>query len=232
MINVKRQSGAIMVISLMFLFVSTLLGISSLRTNYFNEKMTLANIQREQALEAAEVALLEGEALVETFAEDIIAATITGTGQDREASDAGKTCSVTIQGAGGICTPKEQGDNPGEDYDNWIEITGDSNSLKVWSNNARHRKVSDFIKEKYELSVTPSYIVEFMGFIVDSGSQKSDCSATLLNGDPNSNANTDELVAWPWCSSDNAQFRITSVAVTGNYGETRVMLQSTYVVDI
>jgi Tfp pilus assembly protein PilX len=221
-----------MVISLMFLFISTLLGVASLRTNFFNEKMTLANIQREQALEAAEVALLEGEALVETFAEDIIAATITGTGTGRTPTDAAKNCTATVEGSGGICVPKEHSDAPGDNYHNWIEITGDSNSLKVWSTSSRHRKVSEFIKEKYELSTSPSYIIEFMGYIVDPTEQLSACAANLSDGSPNSNADPDQLAAWPWCSLDNAQFRVTAYAAAGNYGETRVMLQSTYVVDI
>ena len=99
--------------ALAFLFVSTLLGVSSLRSNFFNEKMTLNTIQRAQALEAAEVAILKGEDFVESYYRDIVAGVVTGTGADRAVTTNAKTCAITIDGAGGICSAKEQSDSPG-----------------------------------------------------------------------------------------------------------------------
>ena len=226
------QTGAILVVALMFLFIVTLLGISSLRTNFFNEKMTLVSVQREHALEAAEIALLEGEALVKANAKSIIASLITSSGGSRVPTTDAKTCSVRFADAGGLCVPKEYSDDPADHYENWIEIDGDSNSLGVWSNENRHRKVDDLIKNKYQLSVSPSYIVEFMGYVIDPSEEVSLCGALLKDGSPNVNADPAQLSAWPYCDQDNAQFRITAMARTGNYGETRVFLQTTYVVDL
>ena len=219
--NFKHNQGIALFIALIFLFVSTLLGVTSLRSNMLNEKMTLNSVQREQALEAAEVAILAGEDFVENFSSQIIAAVITGTGVNRVPTTAAKTCSANTGNAGGICTPKEQSDDPGTNYDNWMDITSDNNSLNVWSTTGRHRTVDDAIKNAYGLNTAPKYIIEFMGFIVDN-SGSSSCTGT---------AKSDQLTAWPYCEDDNAQFRITALATAGNYDETRVMLQTTFVVD-
>ena len=223
--KIKNNQGIVLFIALVFLFVSTLLGVSSLRSNFFNEKMTLNTLQREQALEAAEVAILKGEEFVESYYRDIVDAVNTGTGADRTVTTNAKLCAVTVDGSGGICSAKEQSDNPGTRYDNWVDITNDANSINVWSTNGRHRSLDDVIKNKYGLNTAPKFIIEFMGFIVDNN------GISVCSEPSNVAAYGAELEHWPYCSLDNVQFRITAFASSGNYDETRVMLQTTYVVD-
>ena len=55
----SNQNGVALVISLIFLLVSTLLALSTLTSNVSEERMTRNNLQRQTAFEAAEVALLE-----------------------------------------------------------------------------------------------------------------------------------------------------------------------------
>ncbi|MFT7525408.1 MAG: Tfp pilus assembly protein PilX [Arenicella sp.] len=233
--NIQNSNGIALFISLVFLFVSTLLGVTSLRSNFFNEKMTLNIVQREQAFEGAEVALLAGEQFVKTFSKMIIEEVISGNGENRIVTTAGLNCEGSVDGGGGLCVPREQffndgntgGNVPPSDVrqHNWVDITGDSSSINVWSNNSRHRKLSDVLQNRYGFATPPKYIVEFMGYIVDAAGE-SGCAAT--GGAANQLEN--ELALWPYCSLDSAQFRVTALATSGNYDETRVMLQSTYVV--
>ena len=212
----QRQSGIALVLGLIFLLVSTLLGVHTLRGNVSAEKMTRANIQREQALEAAEFALLEGEKLVRDFDSAIITAVLAGGPAD--------TCSATIDGANGICRPIEHTtgyDPSAPQYDHWIDITSDSLSQNVWTTASKHRSADDTIKTEYGLATAPKYIVEFMGYTVDlgpSGTGTSNCSPTIVS-------------AYPYCTTDSKQFRITAFATSGNQDETRVMLQTTYITD-
>ena len=226
--NINNNQGIVLLIALVFLFVSTLLGVSALRSNFFNEKMTLNSIQRKQALEVAEMALLRGEEFVEKYNQQIVEGVITGTGSNRTVTNRAKLCLVVIDGEGGICSAKEQSDKPSSQYANWVDIASDNNSINAWSTNGRHRNLDEVIKHKYALNTAPKYIVEFLGYIVDSNGFSA-CAAVNKNGDLNLNADTEQLDSWPYCNLDNAQFRITAFASTGNYDETRVMLQTTYV---
>lgn len=234
--NIENNSGIALFISLVFLFISTLLGVTSLRSNFFNEKMTLNIIQREQAFEGAEVALLAGEQFIETFWNQIIAGVISGNGTNRVVTTNGLNCEATVAGGGGLCVPREQFFNDGNTggtappsevrQHNWVDITGDSSSINVWSNNSRHRKLDDLLQSRYGFLSAPKYIIEFMGYIVDSSGESLCASSGGIV-----NPMEAELALWPYCSIDNAQFRITALATSGNYDETRVMLQTTYVVD-
>jgi len=220
--NTNRQEGLAIVVALVFLLVTTLIGISALQANFVNEKMAFANMQRARALEAAEIALLEGEDFVENYYSQIIAGVIAGSGVSRTVTNNSKTCSVVVNGQGGVCSSKEQSDNPQDNFDNWIDVVGNNNSVNAWTSNGRHRSVREAVVNKFELNTAPKYIVEFMGYIVDS---------TGATGCTVGSGFEAEVDAWPYCSLDNLQFRITALATTGNYDETRVMLQSTYVVD-
>lgn len=239
--NIRHNDGLVLFISLVFLLVTTILAISSLQSNLLNEKMTRNTIQREQALEAAEFALLEGEEFVQTYAKQIASAAVTNSdavnnGVDtREASDEGTTCTISIDGQGGICTPKDVTATTRSNLDHWIDVTNATTatglSLNAWSTPSRHRTVNDIIKNKYDLNITPKYIVEFMGYSPTTSSiagneATSDC--TGASGTANDSAQLDN---WPYCNLDPLKFRITTLATSGNYDEIRVMLQSTYIVD-
>ncbi len=69
--NVKhqpRQNGAVLVVALIFLLILTILGVSSMRSTVLEEKM--AGNMRDQSLafQAAEAALRDGEAFINTLA--------------------------------------------------------------------------------------------------------------------------------------------------------------------
>ncbi|MFT5135959.1 MAG: type IV pilus assembly protein PilX [Arenicella sp.] len=234
--NIQNNNGIALFISLVFLFVSTLLGVTSLRSNFFNEKMTLNIVQREQAFEAAEVALLTGEQFVETFSRQIITQVISGSGVNRIVTTNGLNCEGSVAGGGGLCVPREQFFNDGNAggtvppsdvrQHNWVDITGDTSSINAWTNPNRHRKLSDVLQNRYGFVTAPKYIIEFMGHIVDITGE-SLCASTGGTVNPLEG----ELALWPYCSIDSAQFRVTALATSGNYDETRVMLQTTYLVD-
>lgn len=224
--NFQNNQGLALFIALIFLFVSTLLGISGLRSSLLNEKMTLNNIQREQALEGAEAALLEGEKLISNNAQGIINSVVINGSASVEPSvtTEAQTCTAFT---GGVCAPVEVWDpNTGTGtslYDNWRDITSDTRSLKVWSLTARHRSLDVALGNLYDLNTSPKYIIEFMGYV----GRASNDGATACT----SAGDLWQLDNWPYCTLDASQFRVTALATSGNYDETRVMLQSTYVVD-
>lgn len=227
--SINNQHGIAMVIALMFLLITTLLGVSTLQANLFGEKMTLSAIQRERALEAAEGALLEGESFVENFGQQIYEQVIANVAGVLKPTANALTCQGSINSRGGLCVPAQH--NPSftsSTLDNWVELTDSSlRTLNVWSTANRHRTASAALTNKYQLTTPPRYIVEFMGF-----TRHADGSSSCETTDPLSpNPAAGELNVWPYCSQDRFLFRITTLASTGNYDETRVMLQSTYVVE-
>ena len=217
--NIEKTKGISLVIALIFLFISTLIGVTALRTSILNEKMTLNSLQRERALEAAEVALLAGEEFVENNAQEIINAVFEDpNAQPRVLSTEAQTCTAF---GGGVCAPKEFFNPDG--FDNWVDFQGDANSLNVWSIDNRHRVLIDNITAENTLNVDPQYIIEFMGYVHNVGNL-----GNTLCTNP---AEAWQLNDWPYCNLDSAQFRITSLATIGNNNQTGVMLQTTYVVN-
>lgn len=57
----KQQSGTALILSLVFLLILTMLGLSSVRTTILEEKMTSNMRDQQIAFEAAETGLREGE---------------------------------------------------------------------------------------------------------------------------------------------------------------------------
>lgn len=221
----NKQQGVTIVIVLFFLLIMTLLGITALRSNVLNEKMTLNAILRAEALQVAEIALLEGEQLVENNNPTIIGALL----NVRAPTDDALDCQTIVNGQGGVCVKAEADpDYDGSAYDNWRDINNDTNSLNAWTDEGRHRTLDDpAVVSAYNLSTPPKYIIEFMGFTPANGDpDSSGCSAPGAGSSV-----SDQLNSWPYCDLDRSVYRITALATTGNYDETRVMLQSTYVVD-
>jgi len=223
---IKNNQGIALFIALIFLFISTLLGISSLQNNLLSEKMSLNSILREKALEAAEATLLEGEDFVQTFATQIRDAVVAGTGTGRTARTISINCEASVQSSGGICAPVKATLNSATHYEHWVDVTsgGSLTSINAWTNAARHRRASDEIRTRYDLNTAPKYIIEFLGHAPNSDGSTG-CVAGAVGVSP---AENDQ---WPYCSIDPLQFRITALATSGNYDETRVMLQTTYRVD-
>jgi type IV pilus assembly protein PilX len=221
----NKQQGVTIVIVLFFLLIMTLLGVTALRGNVLNEKMTLNAIQRSEALEVAEIALLEAEALIENNNPTIVSALLNARVPTTDALN----CETSIGGQGGLCVKAEADPSyDGSAYDNWRDIDNDNNSLNAWTESARHRTVDDpAVINAYNLTSAPKYIIEFMGFTPADGDPDNSGCATA--GAPSSVS--DQLNTWPYCDIDRSVYRITALATTGNYDETRVMLQATYVVD-
>ena len=62
----QRQAGVALVVALILLVIMTLVGLSALRTVTLEEKMTAQTFDRSLSFQAAEAALREAEALVES----------------------------------------------------------------------------------------------------------------------------------------------------------------------
>ena len=218
--NIKNNEGIALFIALIFLLISTLVGISGMRASLLNEKMALSNLQREQALESAEAALLAGEEMVEDNATGIINSVVingSATVAPQVTAEA-QTCTAF---GGGVCAPVEVW-GPTM-LDNWRDIVGNTNSLNVWTTANRSLSLDDVLSNEYNLITPARYIIEFMGYV---GRNSNDgATACTEPGD------LWQLNDWPYCTLDAAQFRITAFDTSGNLDETRVMLQSTYVVN-
>jgi type IV pilus assembly protein PilX len=61
----RQQSGAVLIVSLIFLLVMTALGVTSVQVTSLEEKMVGNTRERSVAFQAAESALKEGESLIE-----------------------------------------------------------------------------------------------------------------------------------------------------------------------
>ena len=59
--NPRKQSGAVLVLSLLMLFVLTLIGVSSINTTTMEEKMSGNSRNQQLAFHAAEIAIREAE---------------------------------------------------------------------------------------------------------------------------------------------------------------------------
>ena len=217
--KIKNQQGISLVIALIFLFVSTLIGVSAMRTSILNERMTANALERERALEAAEVALLDGEEFIQGNAQGIINSIFDDiNAQPRVISADAQNCTAMT---GGICAPSEFV-NP-DAFDNWVDVPGDALSIQAFSTDNRHFELLDDIVAQNNLNENPRYIIEFMGFTHSENTE----GETLCIGP----SEVWQLNAWPYCSLDPAQFRVTALATAGNNNQTRVMLQTTYVVN-
>lgn len=65
--RLQRQSGVALFIALVILLIITVLGISGLQTTTLEERMAAGARDRDLAFQAAEAALAEGEAFIETL---------------------------------------------------------------------------------------------------------------------------------------------------------------------
>ncbi|WP_428624781.1 pilus assembly PilX family protein [Sedimenticola sp.] len=65
--NGRKQQGAVLVVSLLILLIMSLIGISSMQNTVLEERMAGNLKDQNMALEAAEAALRDGEAYIETI---------------------------------------------------------------------------------------------------------------------------------------------------------------------
>lgn len=143
--TLKTQQGAVMVIALLMLLILTVLGVAGMSTTSLEERMAGNSRDREIAFQAAEAALREGEALVES-------ANFTNLPTDPFNPIAGNDFTDNCTGgyADGLCAPAEAGDT-----DVWLDST-----LAVWTTSGRHRTATSpltYVKSQ------PLYIIEYLG---------------------------------------------------------------------
>ena len=124
----RKQQGVALPVALIFLLVLTVLGVSSLGTNVFEEKMAANSLNRELAFQAAEAALREGERHVEAAPDIFLRVFYDGGSLDPNGAappNDGDTC------INAYCTPTHQdavfdpAKMPGDSgflYDRWIEL--------------------------------------------------------------------------------------------------------------
>lgn len=219
----RTNQGVALPVALIFLLVLTVLGVSSLGTNVFEEKMAANSLNRELAFQAAEAALREGERHVEATPDIFLQVFYDGGSPDGAAPpNDGDTC------VNAYCTPTNQDavfdptKKPGDAgylYDRWVHLdtSTDPNNLEVWTTAGRHIEYTNY--SALSLSAAPKFIVEFMGhWVPPTGSACDGVDPDLLPDAPN-----DE---WPYCPNDPGMYRITALAETA--AGARVMLQSTY----
>jgi Tfp pilus assembly protein PilX len=222
-----RNKGAALPVSLIFLMVLTVIGVSSLGTSVFEEKMAANSLNRELAFQAAEAALREGERQIEAAGDIYLRVFFNGGANDND-----KTVNNDGDGCiNGYCTPTHHDQaydpaaKPGDSnylYDRWLEYdtATDPNNLRVWTTPGRHIEYSNY--SALGLAAPPKYIVEFVGhWIPDTGSFCDGADVDFLPGDV-----VAEDAIWPYCESDPGMYRITALAEAS--AGARVMLQSTY----
>ena len=81
----KKQNGSVLIISLLILVAMTLIGVTAMRTTVMEEKMTSNMRDMELAFQAAEAALIDGEAVMESL---VTNSSFDGTGGRYSAADA------------------------------------------------------------------------------------------------------------------------------------------------
>jgi len=230
-INIQSsQQGLALVIGLIMLLIMTLIGVQSMRSTTLGEQMTRNTLDRERALEAAELALLIGEDEVRGLATQIVnavfadpVAVLDNANFTNDNPGDGCLASINNGATTGLCIPAKHrldyGNTPNSFFlDNWIDVDGEVKSINVWAN-GNYRTVPASEAARLGVISPPKYIIEFMGFIPDNSGTRCD------NG-----SGTTSTPNWPFCPADQRLFRITALATGGVKDNAREMLQSTYVV--
>lgn len=109
MYNINRQSGVVLVVSLMMLVVMTLIGVTAMRGSNLEEKMAGNSRDRQLALQSAEAALRAGERTIE--------------GNELNLS-------FTTSCSNGLCDCS--------DSSTCVKEVWFDNTLDVWNDNAKH----------------------------------------------------------------------------------------------
>nr|WHW29622.1 hypothetical protein [uncultured bacterium] len=218
----QKQRGIALPITMLLLFVMTLVGVSSLRTTLLEQDMTANTRLRLVAFNAAETALREAENhMVEINKNQTVAdvRTLFFTGLRPDGTtQPGDSCT------NGYCTPLQH-DNSGSSStdERWDDAT-----LNVWNTSGKYRSYTNYTASGIAnegVYAAPKYIVEFMGNFAErnQGKFQTNCLTDPATGKvlaPND--------AWPFCAADPATYRVTVRATAGPVSrQAVVMLQST-----
>lgn len=221
------QSGIALVSALLLLLAMTLVGVSSLRMNLNSEEMASNTYLRDQALQAAQLALEYGESYVRAQPTLIADRVFFGTGgadNDFDSNNIGDRCTD------GLCIPLNYVSSfTPSSGGQWVQ----GNSNDVWQNGGRHIVIPAGIANSFNLQnapFQPMFIIEFMGHTqpVQNGEQiASRCDIKPQDGIVTS---AEGRVEYPFCLSDPRLFRITARGTSGAVGNpVEVFLQSTLI---
>ncbi len=229
-----KQTGAVLIVSLIMLFLMSILAMSSMSRTVVQERMAGNVIDKQRAFQAAEAALRAAERYVEdtddlNFAvfdnESSPEATI-----DYAVNNDGDTC------LNGLCTPSNHttsytGASSNKNCtdasfipERWTNCAAGTaaavNNLNVWSNSARYTEYQ--IKNALLVNAHPRYIIEFMGYVHPDGTSPTNLCGMTYD------------IVWPtqlnkdYICNRQHLYRITAVGYGADVN-TQVMLQSTYV---
>lgn len=136
-----RQQGFVLIIALIMLIIVSILGIAGVRLAATEERMVAQTYDRATAFQAAEAALREAEALIESSNQPVPAAGVDCSAQ----SGTGGTITVQVCGVlmGTSTTPR------------WLQ-TG-TTADGYWATASEVGNTSSTVK------ITPQYFVEYLG---------------------------------------------------------------------
>ncbi len=229
------QSGLALISVLLLMIPITLVAVMSLRMNVADESMVAASYTKEQARLGAEAALQYAEKELRLnptlyfTAFSILQEEEVVFDNNFEGDNLGDDCWQ------GLCLPLNV-----TDWDTSVELDSRkrggqwvvSNANDVWSDPDRYRVVPESVATGLALDISPKYIVEFMGHIPrvrdDGRLYDSLCDK---DGDGFSGPGEAKWDQFPYCRQDPIMFRITSLGEAGLGGRSRVVLQSTYIID-
>lgn len=236
---IAKQSGLALPLTLILLFVMTLIGVATLRTTTFEENMTANSRLRQIAFNLAESTLREAEDQVRRLPAGERRTLFFGAGRlrpDPLVENPGDTCT------GGYCTPA-QFTSPASvaaDGERWEDP-----NLDVWNNPNRHIEYTDFENDISNINnvnqdgvvEAPRYIVELLGNYTPNERDV----RLALNPSLRPEFTQDEFdpgrcdlegaaaETWPYCTRAPAVYRITARATAGPPARRAVvLLQSTF----
>ncbi len=229
----SHQQGIALPVTLILLFVLTLIGIATLRTSTFEESMAANSRLRQVAFNAAETTLSVAQLkLINDLRGDSRRFRFFGTGNIVPVSTSpGHTCEE------GYCTPAKFGPPTSSGKERWEDP-----DLNVWVDDTKHIKYENYIATDLDeegVQEAPRYIVEFLGnydlkepntALASNPSVRPEFEGAFRGNCRN--AETQALDppndVWPYCASDPGAFRITVRATAGPPARQAVVLiQST-----
>lgn len=154
MITMKRSQGSVLIVSLIFLLLLTIVGVSAMNMTNLEEKMTGNFRDHDLAFQTAEAALLDAEAHVEdTFDIDqaLTSPACTGTTTCYEA-----TCD------GGLCFQGTLADSSNPVGSCTAGTIKEWENNAIWSNAAKTRSVDTQVTGTVQ---NARYIIEFRCFV-------------------------------------------------------------------
>lgn len=228
MFKKSNQTGIALPITLILLFVMTLVGVTSLRTSTLQEGMSTNTRLRQVAFNAAETTLREAEYTLVELSKNKNELSMrqlffNGKRPKEGVIQRGDTCT------NGYCIPLKNttaGISSTATKERWL----DNNDLDVWNDTDRHQTTSFYDNPLANMKnegvfEAPKYIVELLGHYALESQGRFQTNCTV---DPATQKALSPNDKWPFCMADPAVYRITVRATAGPKSrEASAMLQAT-----